>query len=172
MSKITVGAIVAMDQARGIGIKNGLPWDLPEDRKHFAAITKGHTVLMGRKTYESLPAQFRPLKNRLNVVITRDPQSLAGEQGIWVRSDPQKFIRDCISGIEKLPSEELWIIGGEQIYRATAELWNRLELTLVSGVHPSDAFFPDYAGRFEEKSREDRQGFSFISLERDLPLGD
>ena len=166
INKPKICAIVAMDRGRVIGVKNGLPWDLPEDRKHFASLTRGHTVLMGRKTYQSLPPQYRPLKNRVNVVVTRDPASLASEQGIVVCASPREFVQDCLSGKQKLTSEELWIVGGEQIYRETQEFWEIVELTLVDGEHQGDAWFPEFENDFQRVSETACQGYSFLTYRR------
>ncbi len=159
-------AIAAFDEARVIGKDGELPWKIPEDFRHFASLTKGHTVLMGRKTYESLPPAFRPLPQRCNVVVTRNVQSLANEDGILLRSCPRGFIEDCRSGKEALQSDVLWVIGGEEIYRVTKDLWDAAEITRVQGRHEGDAFFPEFEDDFTLERQEQHDGFSFETFVR------
>lgn len=155
-------AIVAMDEGRVIGKNGTIPWRLPEDMKRFAALTTGHTVLMGRKTYESLPPRFRPLPDRKNVVVTRDPSRLRMEKRIQVVRSPQDYVERCLKGEEQLPSEQLWIIGGEAIYRETLPYWNELYLTLVHSKNDGDTFFPQIEEKFALMNEEKREGFSFL----------
>jgi dihydrofolate reductase len=159
-------AIAALDEARVIGCAGELPWKISEDFRHFANLTRGNTVLMGRKTYDSLPAAYKPLPKRRNVVVTRDPKSLAGEKGIWVRSCPRKFIEDCRSGKEELCSDLLFVIGGEEIYRITMDLWDMAEITRVTGVHEGDAFFPEFEDDFVLENKEEHVGYSFETFVR------
>lgn len=150
-----IAAIAAMDEDRVIGKDNSLPWRIPGDMKRFAALTTGHSVLMGRKTYQSLPDKFRPLPGRTNIVITRDPAALRGEKGIEVALSPEGFIESVKNGDIILQSDKLWIIGGEQIYRATLPFWDEVCLTLVKGRHPGDAFFPEFESSFRVAEQED-----------------
>ncbi|HQH28508.1 MAG TPA: dihydrofolate reductase, partial [Oligoflexia bacterium] len=101
---LRVIAIAAMDEARVIGAKNALPWSIPEDSRRFFSLTKGHAVLMGRKTYESLPARFRPLPQRRNLVISRSPAQLAQDSGIEVHTCACELIDSARSGAYALPS--------------------------------------------------------------------
>ena len=165
-TKTKILAIVAMNENRVIGSENDIPWKLPEDQKRFAQLTKGHTVLMGRKTYESLPKQFRPLPKRKNVVMTRNPDKHKFEQGVDVATSPKAYIEDLRAGTKTLESNELWIIGGEQIYRETLPYWDEIYLTLVKGKHGGDAFFPEFEKDFEETEREEFKDFYYIHYER------
>lgn len=125
-------------QARGgvIGRDNGLPWHLPEDQKHFRELTTGGTVLMGRATWESLPQRFRPLPGRRNVVITRQRDYQA--PGASVRHDVAAAIADELAtGVGPL-----WVIGGEQVYRATMPLADTLVVTEIDQDVDGDAYAP------------------------------
>jgi len=156
-------AIAAMDEGRVIGRDNSLIWDLPEDMKRFAALTKGHTVLMGRKTFESTPMKSRPLPKRKNVVCTRG-QILRDD--IEVTSDPVQYIQQVRAGQREIEGEILWIIGGEQIYRLALPFCDAIELTLIRGKHEGDAFFPDFEGEFELLGEQPGEGFVFQSYLR------
>jgi dihydrofolate reductase len=161
MAKVKVFAIAAMDQGRVIGFQNKIPWYFPEDFKHFKALTTGHTVLMGRKTYQSLPEKSRPLPGRLNVVITSHPEMVQADSGVILSESPGKLLSDVDSGKVVLPSELLWIIGGAQIYRETVDMWQELYLTLVHSNHSGDTLFPQFERQFELVGEELRTGFSF-----------
>lgn len=156
-------AIAAMDEGRVIGAKNALPWHIPEDMKRMSALTRGHAVLMGRKTYQSLPDKFRPLPGRRNIVITRSPELLAGEAGIEIHSSPCGFIEAVKKGEIKLETEKLWVFGGEEIYKATLQYWDEVCLTFVKGKHDGDAFFPEFEDSFIVSKREDFPTHSFLT---------
>ena len=165
-------AIVAMDENRVIGVNNTIPWHYSEDMKRFAALTTGHTVLMGRKTYESLPEKFRPLPKRKNVVSTRSPEARDQIVGITpeveVVGDPVKYIqqvRESADSSGEAP-EQLWVIGGEQIYRITLPYCDELFLTRVHSKHEGDAFFPAFENGFELINSDNRGEFSFEQYRR------
>ncbi len=139
---MTLSAIAACATNRAIGRKNDLPWHLPGDMKYFMRTTKGHHVIMGSKTFESLG---KPLKNRINIVITRDPFYSAS--GVLVAHS----IQEAIDIAEAAGEKEAFIIGGAQIYRQTLEMLDRLYLTEIDiDVPDADAFFP----KFDEDSWE------------------
>ncbi|MFM1848545.1 MAG: hypothetical protein RL417_2019 [Pseudomonadota bacterium] len=163
---IRVCAIAAMDEARVIGAHGELPWRIPEDLKRFAALTRGHTVVMGRKTFESLPPAHRPLKDRKNIVVTRGAAGFAGSAGVTVWSDLQAGLERCRAGHEALPSDTVWIIGGGEVYKATLGEWDEVYLTLVSGRHTGDAFLPEFEGDFDLVERDDRDGYAFLRYVR------
>jgi len=158
---VQIISIAAMDEGRVIGADGGLPWRIPEDMKRFSALTTGHTVLMGRKTYESLPDKYRPLPNRNNIVASRKDCSQIEREGAKVISNPIKFLEKIKKGATSLATEKLWIVGGEQIYRATLPLWEAIYLTRVAGEHSGDAFFPEFEDDFELAEREDKGGFAY-----------
>ena len=165
-NKRAVIAIVACDEGRVIGLDNQIPWHIPEDMKRFAALTTGHNVLMGSKTYFSLPERFRPLPKRKNFVVTRNSVSLQEQSSITVLNDPLSFISDFKAGKGEFASDLLWIIGGEQIYKLTYPLWDRLELTSVVGRNKGDAYFPEFEQDFKLLKDEDFSTYSFKSYVR------
>ena len=132
--KLILSAIVAMAENRVIGKNNQLPWHLPADLNHFKAITSGHPILMGRKTYESIG---KPLPNRTNIIITRDNGYLA--PGCVVVTSIEAALQQASAE----NSDEMFIIGGAEVYR---QLWphiQRIYLTLVHQEFEGDAFFPE-----------------------------
>jgi dihydrofolate reductase len=150
MSKHTIAAIVAMDEGRIIGKDGALPWHLPEDMAHFKALTSGHFVIMGRKTWESLPARFRPLPGRTNIVVSRTPAALGLPEGTLGASSIDEAIQ--IAERSARAEQKLWFIGGAELYAAALPLCDELHLTLVDGHHEGDARFPVFEDRFEEIS--------------------
>ncbi len=124
--------LIAALAANGVIGKGGqLPFHLPADLAHFKQLTHGKTVVMGRKTWESLPPTYRPLPHRRNVVLTR--------QIGW-----QATGAEVVHHVNELPVSELWGIGGAEIYALLFPLATRLELTEVHAEVPGDTFFPAY----------------------------
>ena len=160
-----ISAIVAMAENRVIGRNNQLPWHLPADLKHFKTITTGHSILMGRKTYESIG---KPLPNRRNYVITRNRQFQAS--GCIVVSSLEAALQQSADN----KADELFIIGGTQVYQQAMPFVQRLYLTIVHDVFEGDAFFPALEeSKWEERERErhvsDEQNpysYSFLVLEK------
>jgi dihydrofolate reductase len=131
--------VAAMGRDRAIGREvdgvGTLPWHLPEDMKHFRELTTGKPVLMGRKTWESLPDRFRPLPGRLNVVVTRQP-GYAAPGAIVVHS-----VDNAVAACGTAP--EAFVIGGAELYRQAIDRADALELTEIDlAVADADAFFP------------------------------
>lgn len=147
-----IAAIAAMDEGRLIGSDNAIPWRYSEDMKHFADLTTGHTVLMGRKTYESLPVKFRPLPKRLNVVVSRSALNLPSE--VIEAHDLFQFLEDVKAGAKTLQGETLWVIGGANIYQQTVPFWDEAYITIVPGKHTGDAYFPTFEDNFNCVSEE------------------
>ncbi len=116
---MTVGLIWAQSRSGVIGRDGGIPWRLPEDQAHFKRLTLGHTVVMGRLTWESLPKKVRPLPGRRNVVLTRQADYMA--EG----ADVLTTLEDALTG------NETWVIGGEQIYALALPVATRCEVTEV-----------------------------------------
>lgn len=138
-----------------IGKNNDLPWHLPEDLKRFKALTSGHVVLMGRKTWESIPEKFRPLPKRKNIVITRQ-ENYSVPEGV-----------DCFSSIDAAldaySNHMVFSIGGGEIYRQTIEKADELYITHVDQHVDGDAFFPEIDENvWEEIERDERDGFAFV----------
>ena len=119
-----------------IGRDNALPWQLPEDMRHFRALTTGHAVLMGRKTWESLPPKFRPLPNRRNFVLTRDASYVA----------PGATVVHSLDDALKVGAGEtaLFAIGGAELYRRLLPQAQRMELTEIDAEFAGDVRFPDF----------------------------
>ena len=116
---MTVGLIWAQSTSGVIGRDGGIPWRLPEDQARFKEITAGHTVVMGRLTWESLPKRVRPLPGRRNVVVTRQAGYMADGA-------------DVVTTLEDaLTDDETWVIGGQQIYALALPLAIRCEVTEV-----------------------------------------
>ncbi len=145
--------VVAMAPNRAIGYRNRLPWHIPEDLQRFKQLTTGHTIIMGRRTLESLPNG--PLPHRTNVIITRSPRAIAGcevygslDEALWAHRD----------------EEEVFVIGGASIYAQALPKANRLYLTLVDDIPTrADSFFPEIdLSRWTPTKKEKHQSFSFI----------
>ncbi len=131
-----ISMIAAMARNNCIGRDGELPWDIPEDLAHFRSVTKGKPVIMGRKTWESLPEQVRPLPGRTNIIITRQTDYTV-PTGVLVYSDIQAAI-DSQSA-----TEEVMIIGGAQIYTMGMPFADRLYITHVDRDVDGDTFFPE-----------------------------
>jgi dihydrofolate reductase len=162
MSKANLTLIAAVARNGVIGIDNQLPWHLPADLRHFKALTLGHTVIMGRKTWESLPAKFRPLPGRRNIVVTRDG-SYRTEGATVVTSLTADSTVDC---------GEAFVIGGAEIYATALPLANKLELTEIDAAFEGDTWFPvidpDHWQETTRETHHDEAGFdyAFVTYER------
>ena len=134
MTQFTI--IVATDAQRGIGIRNTLPWRLPEDLAHFKQLTAGSPVLMGRKTWDSLPPRFRPLEGRRNIVITRDAE--------W-STDGAEVAHSAQSALD-LASDDapdtVWITGGATLYVQMLASADRIEVTEIDADIDGDTVAP------------------------------
>ena len=154
MTEIVIIAAVARN--RVIGKDNTLIWNIPEDMAHFKALTSGHAVIMGRKTWESLPPRFRPLPGRRNIVISRQAGYAA----------PGAELADSLDGALRLAATEqtAFVIGGAQIYEQAMSVADRLEITEVDLEPEGDAWFPVIdAGCWQETARAAGQGYAFVT---------
>jgi len=152
--------IVAISKNRVIGNDNSLIWNIPEDLKHFKKLTINNTIVMGRKTYESIG---RPLPNRRNIVISRQPDY---------------YLDDCevVSSLEEallLCANDCFIIGGGEIYKQTISIADKIYLTLIDEFFEGDTYFPEIGDEWTEVIREDKYPdekniykYSFIEYER------
>ena len=131
-----ISLIAALAENRVIGKNNDLPWQLPDDMKYFMETTKGHHCIMGRKNYDSIPAKFRPLTNRENIVVTR--QNSFKAPGCTVVNS----IEEGIAIARKNNEPETFIIGGAEIYRQSLSFADRLYLTEIRAVIDCDTVFP------------------------------
>ncbi|WP_295794972.1 dihydrofolate reductase [Mucilaginibacter sp.] len=159
---MTISIVVAISENRAIGKDNKLLWYLPNDLKHFKAITSGHTVIMGRKTYESVG---KPLPNRRNIIITRQDIKIEGCE----------VVNSIKAALELCRTErEVFIVGGAEIYKQSLHLTDRIYLTVVHKQFEGDSFFPEIKKTdWLQVSREDHQPdeknslpYSFITYER------
>jgi dihydrofolate reductase len=129
-----VSLIAAMGSNRAIGIDNGLPWRLPADLRRFKALTMGHVLVMGRKTFESVG---RPLPGRTTIVVTRRPDY--APPGVEVAHS----VDEALARATRDHPEEIFIAGGEEIFRQTLDRADRLHLTWIEKEFPGDTFFPE-----------------------------
>ncbi len=157
-----VSIVVAISQNHAIGKDNKLLWYLPKDLKHFKEITTGHTIIMGRKTYESVG---KPLPNRRNIIITRQPIKI---EGCEVVNSVEAALALCKD------EAEVFIVGGAEIYRQALHLTDRIYLTIIHENFEGDTYFPEInADLWKETERQDHEPdeknllpYSFITLER------
>jgi len=160
-----INIIAAMDEKRGIGKDSKIPWHISEDLKRFKRLTTGHTIMMGRKTYDSLPQ--KPLPSRINMVITRNPDFKA--DGVSVNNS----FEEALAVAKENEQSEIFIIGGAQIFQQAIDMGivDRLYLTKVEGEFGADTFFPDYSdfkkAINEESGEENGIKYKFIDLERE-----
>lgn len=170
---VQISLIFAQSANAVIGHENKLPWHLPEDLAHFKALTQGQTVLMGRKTWDSLPKAFRPLPGRLNLVLSTQ-ENLHLEGAITVRT-PLEAIecaakQDCCTQSQH-SEKTLWVIGGAQLYTLFMPLATQIELTEIELEVQGDAFAPSIDDSWQEIKRERHQsakglGYSFVSYQK------
>lgn len=153
--------IAAMSSNRVIGRNKDLPWHLPDDFNFFKETTKGHCVIMGRKNFESLPPKFKPLPNRTNIVITRD-QNYEAEGAEIVHS-----LETAIAKASQDSPEEIFIIGGGEIYKLGLAYADKIYLTEIKGEIEGDTYFPEFSkSQWKEISKthhpiDDRHQFAF-----------
>ncbi|MVN22283.1 dihydrofolate reductase [Mucilaginibacter arboris] len=159
---MVISLIVAVAANNVIGKNNQLPWHLPADLKHFKRITTGHTVFMGRKTYDSIG---KPLPNRKNVVISKSVKKI---EGCEVAASLEEALKSASE------EAEIFIIGGAEIFRQSFFLAERIELTCIHQDFDGDTFFPEIDPQtWTETQREDFAAdeknpfsYSFITLKR------
>ena len=153
--------IFAQSRNGVIGVNNTLPWHLPEDLAHFKKSTLGCPVIMGRKTWDSLPPKFRPLPGRLNIVITRQTDWLAN--GAQVAHSLQTACALCPA------QSDAWVIGGAEIYAQALPLATSVVITLIDADFEGDAFAPELGAAWSETSRENHVAanglaYSFVTM--------
>jgi len=163
----TLNLIYARAANGVIGKDNALPWHLPEDMAHFKQLTLGAPVIMGRKTWDSLPPRFRPLPGRANIVVTRQPD--------WNENGAQRAssLRDALQMCERMDthSPTAWVIGGAQIYAEALPLAHRLEVTEIERDFEGDAHAPVLGSEWVEAARSRQVSanglpFSFVRYVR------
>lgn len=148
-----------------IGSKNDMPWHLPNDLAHFQKVTTGHTIVMGRKTYESIG---KPLPNRNNVVLTRQKGGFPKE--VHIIHD----INEVYKWDEQNPEEEIFIIGGGNIYKQALPFADRLYITKINHTFEGDTYFPSFSNNEWEitsktkgiKDKNNPYDYEFLQYER------
>jgi len=161
---VKVSLVAAVARGGVIGLAGGLPWRISEDAQRFRALTMGHPVVMGRRTWDSLPDRFRPLPGRRNVVVTRNRA--------WQASGAEEA--GSLSGALALLDGEaqVFVIGGGELYAEALPLADELHLTEIDAAMDGDTFFPAWErAPFDEISREDHVSktgvpFSFVVYKR------
>jgi dihydrofolate reductase len=155
-----IAAVVAMDESRVIGINGTLPWRLPADLAHFRALTTGNVVVMGRKTWDSLPPAFRPLPGRTNVVVSRTPAQLYLPDGVLRAASPEAGVAMAREEAAR-KGASVWIIGGAELYRSLLPVCDEVHLTVVAGKHDGDAWLPAFESDFVHASERSGDGCTF-----------
>ncbi len=146
-----------------IGLRNTLPWHLPEDLAHFKQTTLGQPVVMGRKTWDSLPPKFRPLPGRINIVVTRQPN--------W-QADGAVVVHSLDDALQHCPPNcEAWVIGGAEIYAQAMPLSDHAVVTEIDADFDGDAYAPTFDASWQEVSRvssvaSNGLAYSFVTLKR------
>ncbi|HEY9208191.1 dihydrofolate reductase [Acidovorax sp.] len=159
-------ALIYARAANGVIGKDGtMPWHLPEDLAHFKQLTQGSPVIMGRKTWDSLPPRFRPLPGRSNIVITRQPD--------WSEIGVQRAskLHEALQIAEQSNPATVWVIGGAQIYAQALPLAHRVEVTAIAQRFDGDAYAPELGPEWLETTREEHTSasglpFAFVRYER------
>ncbi len=161
-----LGLIFARARNGVIGRDGGLPWHLPEDLAHFKQLTIGSPVIMGRKTWDSLPPRFRPLPGRVNIVVTRQPG--------WQAAGAQRAgsLVEAIALCAGHP--RAWVIGGAQVYGQALHLAHRAEVTEIEADIEGDALAPQFGSTWQELSRERHRSaagldYSFVTYQNTQP---
>ena len=151
-----------------IGKDNTMPWRLPEDMAHFKQLTQGCAVIMGRKTWDSLPPRFRPLPGRTNIVVTR--QSDWQAEGA-LRADSLEGALTLARAATTEPHRPVWVMGGAQIYAQALPLASRVEVTEIAQDFDGDAYAPTLGAEWKEATRSSHVStnglpFDFVSYVR------
>jgi dihydrofolate reductase len=161
--KLSLIAAVARDGV--IGRDNAIPWQLPEDARRFREVTLGHPVVMGRRTWDSLPQRFRPLPGRRNVVVTRN--------GAWRADGAERAgsLEDALTLLEGEP--QVFVVGGAELYAQALPRADELVVTEIDAEVEGDVYFPEWdRALFREESREEHVSgdgvrFAYVTYRRD-----
>lgn len=169
---IPLALIASVDRQRTIGSDNGLVWQEPEDQRWFRRQTMGCPVVMGRRTWDSLPLRFRPLPGRANIVVTRQPGWQA--DGALVAHDLADALVLARQAAVASGAARVFVIGGGQLFAEALPLADTLLLTEIDADLPGDTRFPEWrGGRFVEESRDERHSagppacrYAFVTYQR------
>jgi len=162
-----ISIVAALGKNRAIGKDNQLLWSIPGDLPRFRRLTSGHPVIMGRKTWESIPEKFRPLPGRTNIVISRD-SSYNAPGAVLAQSFPEalSLARDAEG------SDEIFAIGGQRVYECALPFATNLYLTLVDDEKDGDAFFPSYEDQFSKeilREEQENEGLEYVWVDLERP---
>jgi dihydrofolate reductase len=166
MQKPKVCIVVAIGRNRELGKDDKLLWHIPDDLKRFRALTMGHPVIMGRKTFESIVGYLKkPLPGRTNIVVTRD-SNWSYDGAVVCHS-----LKEAIEKASALDQEEIHIGGGAQLYEQALPFVDKLYLTVIDDAKEADTFFPPYESEFAKVTKEEKREFegvhySWIDRER------
>jgi dihydrofolate reductase len=166
MKKPVVVAVVALGKNRELGKEGKLLWHIPDDLKRFKALTAGHPIIMGRKTFESIVGYLgHPLPGRTNIVVTRDPKWTY--EGVIVAPS----LEDALEKAKTLDGEEVHIGGGAEIYKQALPFIDKLCLTVIDDSKEADSFFPPYEQEFTKKVFDESHEwnglkYTWVDLER------
>lgn len=160
-----ISFVVTMDQNRVIGFNNDMPWHLPNDLRHFKNITTGHTIVMGRKTFDSIG---RVLPNRKHIVLTRSEQSFPEEVEVVRNTD------EILQYAKDHEAEEIFIIGGGELFKQMMPYVDKMYITLIEESFEGDVFFPEFdESEWEliekekgEKDERNPYNYYFLTYER------
>ena len=163
-----ISLIAAVAENNVIGKDNDLVWHLPDDMRYFMETTEGHHVLQGRKNFYSVPEKYRPLKNRVNIIVSRQPDLEI--EGCVVKNS----IEEGIAYAENMGEKELFIIGGGEIYAQSMHLADKIYITEIKSSFEGDTYFPELdSSEWGEISRVTHEidekhlsEFDFVVLER------
>lgn len=163
---VALSIIVAMASNRVIGRDNDMPWHIPEDLRRFRDLTMGKPVIMGRKTFESIHARLgKPLPGRTNIVVSRN--AAAGGPGYTLCATLQAALDVARAEAQARGLDEIFIIGGAQIYAQALPLADRIYLTEIDAVPGGDTFFPEINPRvWQAQTSEAHHGFTFRTFVR------
>jgi len=155
--------VVAYAENRVIGRNGTIPWRISEDMLRFRNLTMNHPVIMGRKTYESIPVKFKPLPQRTNIVLSRSSEFNPGH-GIII----SKSLKEAIERGGEI-DKEVYIIGGQNVYEQVLPLASRIYATEIKGNYNGDAYFPDFNRKeWDEIKRDALEGYSFVDYKRKI----
>lgn len=173
MKKPIVSMIAAMDENRGIGYKNKIPWHIKEDLIRFKKLTEGKTIIVGRKTFESLldyyRASKRPFPKRKMIVITTNRDY---EKNYKDKIPNLYFVysfEEALDLARKIEKEEIFIAGGQKVFEQGIKYAKRLYLTIVKGKYQADSFFPDYKDFkivLKEEKNDGENFYKFLVIEK------
>jgi len=163
-----------MDKKRGIGKNNRIPWRIKEDLIHLKSLTKDHVVILGRKSYDSMVFYYNrtgnPMPGKLYIVVTHDKSYKTARENAMIVHSLKGALSLARGRLAKLDLDEVFVIGGAQIFQQAIPIADKLYLTIVEGDFDADTFFPDYS-QFktvisEEKRESDGYRYTFLELEK------